>query len=140
MQKLILRARDSEDYALVLCLTAVQGLKPDTALLERIPVTTSTWKLLAPYEETYEAVLGYLIDIERIDDAVKVLKQHKQHLRAAELLLSKGSYKRAGKILEEARAWDRALAVYTDKGDQKSVDRLLKKMAKAGINQPELPF
>lgn len=140
MQELILRARDSEDYALVLCLTAVQGLKPDTALLERIPVTTSTWKLLAPYEETYEAVLVYLIDIERIDDAVKVLKQHKQHLRAAELLLSKGSYKRAGKILEEARAWDRALAVYTDKGDQKSVDRLLKKMAKAGINQPELPF
>lgn len=121
-------AESGNDDNLRLCLAAHTDGNNYRALLKTVGINDWNWRILAKDRGRWREVCDFLVNESRIEEAVILCKQNKDLLRAADIFEATGQYREAARTLEKIGALNRAMALYRQHGDQRSIASLSKRM------------
>ena len=112
------------DDTLLLCMASIKERRPDQAILDRIIVDESNWKVMRFYFDMKEKLLDFLLGKFMFFEAAEILARFDGAAKAAELLEAHNLFKEAASYYESALEWQKAEALYLRSGDEKSIARL----------------
>jgi tetratricopeptide (TPR) repeat protein len=112
------------DDTLLLCMASIKERQPDQAILDRIIVDESNWKVMRFYFDMKGKLLDFLLGKFMFFEAAEILARFDGAAKAAELLEAHNLFKEAASYYESALEWQKAEALYLRSGDEKSIARL----------------